>query len=114
MMCSLRMLDCYRDVPLSFAMFGSVFTTWNIGSALSGGLLTLGLTAADYIAAGAGVALMFAVSVFEERHGDIREALEKKSAWLRGAVITLLVLATLVFGAYGVGYDSSQFIYNQF
>ena len=26
----------------------------------------------------------------------------------------LLALAILVFGAYGVGYDSSQFIYNQF
>ena len=27
---------------------------------------------------------------------------------------SLLAIIILVFGAYGVGYDSSQFIYNQF
>jgi hypothetical protein len=26
----------------------------------------------------------------------------------------VLFLATMVFGAYGMGYDASQFIYNQF
>ena len=26
----------------------------------------------------------------------------------------VLLLTVLIFGAYGIGYDSSQFIYNQF
>lgn len=113
-MCSLRMLDCYKDVGLSFRMFAGIFTTWNWGEAFSGPLLSLGLTGADYLIAGIGTALMFALSVFEEKNGDIREAFHGRSVWLRGAVFTALLLSTLVFGAYGAGYDSSQFIYNQF
>ncbi len=114
LMCALRTLDCYRDVPLTFRMWGSVFTEWNWAQAFSGPLMALGLTAGDYIAAAAGVALMLVVSVFQETRGGVRQALEERSCWVRGAVYTGLLLAVLVFGAYGVGYDSAQFIYNQF
>ena len=54
------MFDCYRDVPLTFKMVGTMFTKFNIGELFNGSLLSI------------------------------------------------------VFGAYGIGYDSSQFIYNQF
>ena len=113
LMCSLRILDCYRDVAVSFKAFGSIFTTNNWGEAFSGELLKLGLTGADYLVAGLGVALMFAVSCVQERCGSVRELMWKKTA-VPYVVFALLALCILVFGAYGVGYDSSQFIYNQF
>ena len=113
LMCSLRILDCYRDVAVSFKAFGSIFTTNNWGEAFSGELLKLGLTGADYIVAGVGVALMFAVSCVQEKCGCVRELMWKKTA-VPYVVFALLALCILVFGAYGVGYDSSQFIYNQF
>ena len=113
LMCSLRMLDCYRNVPVSFAAFGSIFTAGKWGEAFSGPLLELGLTRGDYLVAALGVALLFAVSVWQEKHGSVREALWKKPA-LGYPVFVLLALVVLIFGAYGVGYDSSQFIYNQF
>lgn len=113
LMCALRTLDCYRNVPLTFAMLGTVFTGTGLGTALAG-LTGLGLTAADFAVALIGVAAMFGVSLFQEKRGPVRGALENGSVWLRGALFTLLVLMILVFGSYGVGYDSTQFIYNQF
>lgn len=112
-MCSLRMLDCYRNVPVSFRAFGSIFTAGKWREVFSGPLLELGLSVWDYRIAGLGVLLMFLVSVLQERHGSVRELIWKKPA-LPYVVFPLLALLVLCFGAYGVGYDASQFIYNQF
>lgn len=113
LLCSFRILDCYRDVAVSFKAFFSVFTDGNWGEVFSGGMLSLGLTAADFAVCGVGVMLMFAVSCIQEKHGEVRELLwqRKTAAYI---VFSLLAIIILVFGAYGVGYDSSQFIYNQF
>lgn len=113
LMCALRVLDCYRDVAVSFRAIGSVFTDFNWGEAFSGTLLQLGLSGADYIVAFIGVAVMFAVSCVQEKSGSVREVLWEKPV-LSYAAFFILALAVLTLGAYGVGYDSSQFIYNQF
>lgn len=113
LMCSLRILDCYRDVSVSFRAFASVFTENNWSEAFSGTLLQLGLTVADFAVAGCGIMLMFAVSCVQENCGSVRERLWEKPV-LSYALFFLLAAATLTFGAYGVGYDSAQFIYNQF
>lgn len=113
LMCSLRILDCYRDVPVSFRAFGSIFTGGKWGEAFSGELLSLGLSGADFIVAGVGVLMMFTVSCLQESRGSVREIIWKKS-YMPYVVFGLLALIILVFGAYGVGYDASQFIYNQF
>lgn len=113
LMCSLRVLDCYRDVEVSFRALGTVFTDFNWGEAFSGALLQLGLTGADYLIAAVGVVIMFAVSCVQEKHGSVREVLWEKPV-LCYAVFFVLAVAVLTFGAYGVGYDAAQFIYNQF
>jgi len=113
LMSSLRVLDCYRDVGLTFKMFGTIFTKWNAGELLHGSLLQLGLNTSDYIVLAAGVLVMFASSLIQRR-GSVREKLAGKPEALRYALYLLLILAILVFGAYGIGYDSNQFIYNQF
>ncbi len=113
LMCSLRVLDCYRDVEVSFRALGTVFTDFNWGEAFSGALLQLGLTGADYLIAAVGVVIMFAVSCVQEKYGSVREVLWEKPV-LCYAVFFVLAVAVLTFGAYGVGYDAAQFIYNQF
>lgn len=113
LMSALRTLDCYRNVPLTFQMFGTIFTNWNMGSVLGGGLMTLGLSRWDYGVIAAGVFIMFGISLVSRR-GSIRERLYHRSAIVQYAVVFLLFFATLIFGAYGIGYDASQFIYNQF
>lgn len=113
LMCSLRLLDCYRNVPMTFSMFGSIFTRPQFSALFDGSLLKLGLGWADYAVIVCGVALMLSVSLVQRKQ-SVRELLWKKPAALRYAIIIALFLLTLVLGAYGVGYDATQFIYNQF
>lgn len=110
---SLRMLDCYRDVPLTFRMFGGIFTQGKYAELIEGGFLNLGISLADYIVVGLAVIFVFSISVYQRKH-PIRETLYNKRPFTQCAAIALLLIIILVFGAYGVGYDSSQFIYNQF
>lgn len=113
LMSSLRMFDCYRDVPLTFRMFGSMFTTGNWSILWNGKLLTLGLTLTDYAILLLGLLLVLSVSLIQRR-GSVREQIRKRPVAVRTALWYGLFLAVLLFGAYGVGYDASQFIYNQF
>jgi alginate O-acetyltransferase complex protein AlgI len=110
---SLRLLDCYRDVALTFKMFFSIFTNWNWGEIFNGALLKLGLTAADYIVVGLGAVILIAFSLVQ-RHGSVREQLSQKSYILKYGLMIALLVAVLVLGAYGTGYNAKQFIYNQF
>jgi hypothetical protein len=112
LMGTIRVLDCYRNVPLTFRMWGSVFTKANWGDLFNGKISALGLGAGEYIVLLAGCFLMFAVSFLGEKK-EIRDRLYGRTA-TSAAVFSLLFLAVIIFGAYGVGYDASQFIYNQF
>ena len=113
LMSALRSLDCYRDVPLTFSMVGSIFTRFSLSPLWDGSLLELGLGAGDWIVAGLGCLLMLAVSL-RQRKGSVREQLAASPAPVRYGAVFLLTFAVLIFGAYGIGYDASQFIYNQF
>ena len=108
----IRSLDCYRNVGTSFRMWGSMLTTWNVGDLLGGGFLTLGLTVADFIILGVAILVVFFVSRASSK-GSVRDRLYERP--VRAAMLAVLLLtAVLLFGAYGHGYDASQFIYNQF
>ncbi len=108
----IRSLDCYANVPRTFRMWGSMFTTFNYGELFSEELLWLGLDVADYIIIFASVLLVFAVTKASEKY-DLREALVGKTV-LSWALSLTLLLVIIMFGAYSIGYDASQFIYNQF
>lgn len=114
LMSCIRMFDCYRDVPLTFKMVGTMFTRFNPQIIVNGALLNLGLGVADYIVLTVGFFIVLGVSLVKLKVENVREALYQKPAILYFGAMALLLLLTIVFGAYGVGYDSSQFIYNQF
>ena len=76
-----------------------------------------GMTLANLIVLAAAVLLVFAVDAFKYRPSEDEEAksltafLRSKSIVLLWAAFMVLVVATLVFGMYGLGYDSGSFIY---
>lgn len=113
LMSALRTFDCYRNVPLTFRMFGTLFTTPNWGILFDGSLLALGLSGLDYGILSVGLALLIAVSLLQ-RSGSVRDKIAARCYPLRFVIWYGLFLAVLLMGAYGVGYDVSQFIYNQF
>ena len=108
----IRSLDCYRNVALTFSMWGSMLTFGGIGEILGGGIFELGLTRADLIIVLLAILVVFAVSKISART-DAREWLYDRPA-LNAALFSVLILTVIMLGAYGVGYDASQFIYNQF
>ncbi len=113
LMSCIRMFDCYRDVPLTIRRVWSMFTDIRPFALFDGTLMQIGLSGADYIVLGIGFTLVLGVSLFKLKRGSVREILWQRPFAFYGCV-ALLVLATVVFGAYGVGYDAGQFIYNQF
>lgn len=113
LLCSLRMLDCYRNVEITFKMFISMFTDFSISDLTGGELMNLGLTIYDYGVIIVGVLIMFIVSVLQRNRG-VRERISSKGFAFECMVYSVLFILIIVFGAYGIGYDSSQFIYNQF
>ena len=113
LMSCLRSFDCYRDVPLTFRMFGSMLTGGNWHILWDGSLLKLGLSGIDYAVLSGGLFLLVSVSLVK-RGGSVREKIAAKPYPVRFAVWFSLFLTVLLMGAYGVGYDASQFIYNQF
>ena len=114
LMSMIRMFDCYRDVPLTFKMVGSMFTKVNLSAFTDGSLLEIGLSGADYIVLVVGLIIVLGVSMIKVRVGSVRDVLAQKPAICFYGLMGLLVVVITVFGAYGIGYDASQFIYNQF
>jgi D-alanyl-lipoteichoic acid acyltransferase DltB (MBOAT superfamily) len=108
----IRSLDCYRDVPLTFRLWGSMLTAFNWGELFSGGLTSFGLSWADWGVILGGVLIIWIVSRLG-KDKPVRERLAERPVLLCAALCALTVVI-LLFGAYGIGYDASQFIYNQF
>lgn len=113
LMSCLRLFDCYRDVPLTFRMFGTMFTKFRIAELTPDAFLGLGLTGADYLVLAIGLLVLICVSLVQ-RKGSVRQQIACKAAPVRFVIWYGLFLAVLIFGAYGIGYSASQFIYNQF
>ena len=108
---SLRILDCYRDVGVSFRMFVSMFTKLDIGVLFNGSLLDLGLDVSDYIVLVIGVIILIGFSLLQ-RSGSVREKIANKRPVLRYSVYILLFFSILILFAYGIGFDSNQFSIN--
>lgn len=113
LVCMLNLFDCYPSLSLTFGAIASMFTAGNWSVLWNGALMELGLSGVDYGILAAGIALMLAVSL-ARRSGSVREKLAQQPYPVRFIVWYGLFLIVLLTGAYGVGYDAGQFIYNQF
>ena len=113
LVCFLNIFDCYPTLSVTLRMFGSLFTARNWAVLWDGSLMALGLTALDYAILAAGTLLMLAVSM-AQRSGSVREKIGTLAYPARFVLWYGLFLVVLLMGAYGAGYDASQFIYNQF
>jgi hypothetical protein len=94
-------------------MFGSIFTDTHLSQFNSKAFVEMGLTEYDYAVVFIGLIILVAVSLIQ-RSGSVREKIAAKAMPIRFVIWYGLFIATLIFGAYGIGYSASQFIYNQF
>ena len=110
----IRACDLFPHVGDYFAGLSRMVLHPNFAILTDGTLLTLGLTALDFGILAVGIVLLFAVSLYQEKRGSVREMLWGKNPWVRYSLLFILLLAVLLLGKYGTGYNASSFIYNQF
>ena len=103
----IRIVDLFPNIGEYFRRLGTVFTSASVP------FLELGLGVIDYGILICGCAVMLCVSMLQEKKGSVRQLLWQR-AGLRYAAILGLLLAVLLMGSYGIGYDAGNFIYNQF
>lgn len=115
LVCVLNLFDCFADVRDTLGLIVSAFNFGSYSSMEKGALLNIGLSVSDYVIAAVALTAVLIVSIIEERYDtSIRDIIRKRPYAVRFILWTCLFLATLIFGVYGIGYDSSQFIYNRF
>jgi D-alanyl-lipoteichoic acid acyltransferase DltB (MBOAT superfamily) len=100
LMSFIRAFDIYPGVIGTLKQLSTIFWKPSPAKFIAGGLTSLGLDTAGLIAAAAGLAIVIASSFIKKRPPAI--------------VFALLVIAILIFGVYGLGFDAAQFIYNRF
>ena len=104
-----------KNYPNEFVVAGQIgtyYVCWNVNENILPA--ELGLSGAEYILLGVCLVAILGVSLFKYHKGSVRDALYRKPAPVFYGVMLLLLCSILIFGAYGIGFDSSQFIYNQF
>ena len=95
-------------------MFRSIFRGFSLVPLWDGSLCMLGLDLADYLVVFAGCLAVGAAGFFKERQTDIVVRLENTKLPVRWACYYALILAVVLFGAYGIGYQKVDLIYAGF
>lgn len=103
-----------HGVRAALQMALSAFTGFQLSALTDGSLLKLGCDIPDFIILFIGVTALFLVSLLQEKGHSIRAELAQKSLFIRWPVYIALLLAVLLFGAYGPNYTPVDLIYAQF
>lgn len=88
---------------------------WDPWSFFDGTLYTLGLDRPEMNILAAAVVILLLVDILRyKRKMDLAGFLQEQCIWFRWLVIFALIIAVLVYGVYGINFESQQFIYFQF
>jgi hypothetical protein len=114
LMGAVRILDCYRDVPVTFKAFATLFYRFDTWGDLAGGVFVdkLGLTLPVCLVVGLATLLIFFVSRAGKDTPVADRLAQKPVLWTLACLG--LALAVLIFGSYGIGFDAGAFIYQTF
>lgn len=104
--------DTMKDAS---AFLKRMFTNFNPWSLHDGNLYNFGIDRTDYhVIVVATLILLFVDILRSVKKEDFGEILVKQNLCFRWLVLIALIIATVIFGAYGVNFSTAQFIYFQF
>ena len=95
-------------------MFLSMFQNFHFQTLWDGTLLNLGLDSADILVILAGCVIVGIVGILKERNIHVGEWIGKAKLPARWLMYYSLILAVVIFGAYGTGYQQVDLIYAGF
>lgn len=61
-----------------------------------------------------GLVILLVIGIIREKRGDIVKLFFGQKEYIRWALYCTFVLMIILYGAYGEGYEQTQFIYFQF
>lgn len=103
------------SIGVALDYYRRIFTKWDPWSLFNGEIYTLGLDRFEFNILVVSVVALFLVELLRYvKKETITDFLEKQCIWFRWGVIFVLIAAILVYGVYGIKFESSQFIYFQF
>ena len=103
------------SIGVAFRYLRALFTKWNPWVFFDSSLYEYGLDRPEAMILLWSILALFVVDVIRYKKGlNIGEFLVKQNLWFRWIVLIVLIVCCLVFGEYGIDFDSSQFIYFQF
>lgn len=108
--------DVAPDFGMAMDTFVKFFTNQNIPQMTEQISKLNLLSTKDFAIIGIGAVIIFIVSVIREKHPQttIREMMEKKPFVVRWLAVYAAIMAVIVFGIYGSGYNAADFVYMQF
>lgn len=95
-------------------MLKATISEWNIWVLFDGSLFKLGLDAANFIFMMCTILFLCVIDLMQEKGIHIREEIAKQDIVVRWTIYYLGIFSIIVFGMYGLGYDSGNFIYQGF
>lgn len=101
------------DLKVSWNIIKKIFTDWQFWQFTDGTLYTQGLDWKEFVLMWLMLGLLWMISTWQKK-GSIRYRIANWNIVVRCAVYAGAVISILVFGIYGIGYDTSSFIYMQF
>ena len=103
-----------RGIHDTGVMLKTIFTKFTFRSWFDGSVFTLGLDPYDVIILVVALVIVFAVGLMKEKGVSPREWAAARPIFVRWPIYILLVVFTVVFGAYGAGYIPIDPIYASF
>ena len=114
LVCIGEMIFNSRGLHDALGMLKTLFTRFTFKSIFDGSVLSLGLDGHDIIILCVTLAIVLTVGILKERGKDPRELIASTPIFVRWPIYMLLVVYTVVFGAYGAGYIPIDPIYANF
>lgn len=97
------------DLPHVYHILRQMFTTFQTTS-----IYEIGLDRGNWAMFLLGVIILLMVDIIHEKGKSIFYLVNRQALWFRWGLYLALIWGGIMFGIYGIGYDTSQFIYFQF
>lgn len=94
--------------------YKSLFAKFNPWILFDESIYRLGVSRRQFMIVLLGLALIFFVSLFQERGYNIRERLDEENLVFRWIIYLCAIFSIILFGVYGIGYDAASFLYMNF
>ncbi len=102
------------SLKAGFAMFNKIFTNFTFETLRSDKFLKLGMDVQDFIIVAIFTILIFAISIMKEKNINIIDKILKKKIVIRWTIYYAIIIAIIIFGAYGMGYAPVDPMYANF